>query len=155
MIRLGMRDVEIKARCQVVLLILKVCGHSFNAFFRDFERESGADYSRCFDYDNLSAMGGHFVAMCNCLGLKTDKDQYGYAVLSDFDPEKSQRFLWAWDDLIKAFRDDDLMDAAAQKAISLNPEVQEEYSHILEEKEREQFNESVGHLSDKFNVKML
>jgi hypothetical protein len=72
-----------------------------------------------------------------------------------YNPEKSQRFLWAWDDLIKAFRDDDLMDKAAEKAIGLNPDVQEEYRHILEEKEREQFDERVGQLGEKFKLGKL
>lgn len=153
MIRLGMRDVEVKARCQVALLLMKVVGHSFKAFFRDFERECGADYTKCFEIDDTSAIDGHFASLCNAIGIRTEKDQYGYYVLAGFDPEQSQRFRWAWNDLIRAFRDDDLMDEAAKKAIGLNPEVQKEYSHILEEKEREVFEEGVDRLSEKFNVK--
>lgn len=155
MIRLGMRDVEVKAHCQVALLLTKVAGHSYNAFFLDFKRESGVDYKRCFEIDDMKAMVGHFARVCDAIGIRTEKDSYGFYVLGGYDPEQSVRFHWAWEELIKAFRDDDLMDMAAQKAISINPEVREEYEHIMEEESRRQMDESVARLEEKYNVSRL
>ena len=155
MIRLGMRDVEIKARCQVAMLLMKVNGHSFKAFFRDFERESGVDYSKCYNFNNLSAMCGHFVSMCNAIGIKTAKDKYGYDIIDGFDPENNQRFLWAWDDFIKILRDDELMDETAKKAIALNPDIEKEYLHVLNEENEKEVSAELEKLGEKYKIGSL
>ena len=152
MIRLGYRDVEVKARIQVVLFMGKVAGHSFESFFEDFKHESRVDYSRCFENDDLRGMVNSFVQMCDSLGIKTEKDEYGYWMLKDLNVEDNIRFKWAWKDFISALRDDDLMDETAKNAIELNPSVQEEYQQILEEEEQKHISESVELLSEKFKV---
>lgn len=145
MIFSDMRDVEAKARCVIALLIGKVARHSFKAFFRDFERESGVDFSRCFASDDMQVMVREFVPICEGMGLGTRMDSYG-CYECKMDIEGVSRFRSAWGVFIKAFKDDDLMDESARKAISLNPEVQEEYSHILEEEERKNIIDNVGQL---------
>lgn len=152
MIRLRMKDIEVKARCVQIFLLGKVCGHSFKAFFRDFEKESGVDFSKCFEDDDMQPMMGHFADLADAIGVKAEKDKYGYWQIEGYDPEKSQRFAWAWEDFMKALRNDDLMDEAAKNAIDLNPAVQEEYRHILEEEERKHVLENVDKLSDRFKV---
>ena len=152
MISLGYRDVEIKARCAVVFLMAKVCGHTFRHFFEEYENECGIDYLRCFDDDDLRPMVSLFDNLCSVLGIGTEKDKHGFYQLKGFNPEKNQRFLWAWDDLIKALRDDDLMDDAAKKAIDLNPAVQKEYMQILDEENRKQVDAGIEQLSGKYKV---
>lgn len=152
MISLGYRDVEIKARCAVVFLMAKVCGHSFRHFFEQFEDESGVDYSRCFSEDDMQPMVGRFEDLCTTIGIRTAKDAYGYYCIKDFDPEKSLRCRSAWDAFIRALRDDDLIDEAAKDAIALNPEMQEEYQHILEEEERKAMASEIDRLGGKFKV---
>lgn len=150
MIRHGMRDVEVLARCAVVILLGRVAGHTYKAFFRDFAEETGVDYSKCFADDDMQPMVGSFTVMMNALGIKTSRDSEGYYDMMHI-PD-GQRFKWAWDDFMKAIRDDDLMDDAARKAIELNPSVQEEYRHIIEEEERKQIEQQSELLKEKYKV---
>lgn len=152
MIRLGMKDIELMARCVVVLLMSKVAGHSFRHYFRSVEKECGVEFSKCFREDDLSQMVNDFVLMCGALGIRTEKDSYGYHTMTGFDPEKSQRFLWAWERLMKDLRDDDLMDETAKKAIELNPEVQREYSEILKAEEKKAMEMSIEQLGEKYKI---
>lgn len=155
MIGRGIRDVELKGRCAVFFLMGKVAGHSFRHFFEDFERESGVDYSCCFSDDDIYGMVEDFAKVCELLGIGTEKDEHGFLRLSEYDPEKSQRFCWAWDRLIAAIRDDDLMDMTAKNAIEMNPETKKEYEHVLAEQERDRYNDSLLQLGEKYNVKKL
>lgn len=152
MIRLGWRDIEVKANCQTVFLMGKVMGHSFRHYFRCVEKECGVDFSKCFSEDEVYDMVGQFSLLCNSLGIRTAKDEHGYWMLADFDPEKNLRFMWAWDDLMKTLRNDDLMDDAARKAIDLNPEVQREYSQILAEEEKKAMDNGIEQLSSKYKI---
>ena len=90
--------------------------------------------------------------MCDELGEKTEKDEKCGHMLKGFRPEKSQRITWAWDDFLEDLRDNDLMDKAAEKAISLNPKVQENYKAAIEEEERKQINKAAAELSGKYKV---
>lgn len=152
MISLGWRDVETKAWCEVVFLMAKVSGHSYRQFFDDFRKESGVDYSGCFGGIKMDAMVSRFDNVCSLTGVRTEKDSFGYYTLAGYNPENCQRFRQAWKCFINALRNDDLMDETAQHAISLNPEVQREYQQALEEENSRQVSESIGKLSEKFNV---
>lgn len=151
MIGKGMRDVELKSRCAVSLLMGRVAAHSFRKFFQDFEKESGVDYSRCFADDDMQPMVSVFASMCDMAGVKTHVADDG-CYMTDFSPEDSVRYRWAWDAFMAALRDDDLMDESARKAIDLNPAVREEYMHILEEAEQKAMRESVEKLRTKYKV---
>lgn len=152
MIRLGYRDVELMAWCAVTLLVGKVCRHTFRTLFADINNACGVDYERCFAHDDMTGMMRGFAGLCETLGFKTGKDMHGCFVLSGFDAEESLRFRQAWRSLISAIRNDDTTDAVAARAIGYNPESQKEYEKILAEKEREQFDEGIEQLSNKFNV---
>lgn len=152
MIRMGWRDVELKGRIEVALLMLKVHINSFNAFFKDFKDACGADFSRCYADSRLDIMGKYFVSMCEVLGVKLEKDENGLYDVAGFDGEKSQRVKWAWEDFISDLRDDDLMDLAAKKAIELNPAVNAHYQKELEEVEKKQIEDNVDKLQEKFKV---
>lgn len=152
MISLGMRDVEVKARCVVALYLGKVMIHSYNALFRDFGKETYVDFSKCFRDELLTEMVRHFASFCDTIGLKTKANKDGSYDVKDYDPEKYIRFTWAWNDLIAAFRNDDLMDESARKAIELNPNVQRDYERILQEEERKQNDEVADKLEGKFKV---
>lgn len=138
MIYLRWRDVELKARCCVALLMGEVAGASYVHFFSDFRKEVGIDFSRCFAADDLQPMVKKFASLCDTLGIKTCKDQYGYYALDGFTPSKNLRFKKAWDSFMDDLRDDDIIDKAAQQALELNPEAQKVYEHVLEESAREQ-----------------
>ena len=159
MIRLGWRDVEVKARCCTALLMGKVVGASFRQFFKDFKKETHVDYSRCFVNDNLQPMVRNFAEMCKHLGMKIRTDKHGFYELDDFNPEDNQRFKWAWEDFMVALRDDDLMDESARHAIELNPKVNEDYKAALEEErmkfdeeERKKMEQETARLSEKYKV---
>ncbi len=152
MIRMGWRDVELKGRIEVALLILKVHHHSFVAFFKDFKDECGADFSRCFTNDKMDNMGKFFANMCEVLGIKLSKDKYGLYDVAGFDVEKSQRVKWAWDDFIQDLRNDDLMDQTAKQAIELNPSVNENYQKEINEAEQNQIRENMDKLQERFKV---
>lgn len=153
MIFLGYKDVEVKARSVVVLLLAKVAGNSREAFFKDYEVEFGINYAECFRADDMRPMVDSFVKMCDLLGMLMEKDRYGYWMLKGFNAEENLQFKAAWKRIMTVLRDDDLMDEAAQKAIDLNPKVQEEYQHIIKEEEEKLMAESVEKLGEKFKVK--
>ena len=124
---------ELKAMLTTALLLGKVVGNSYKAFFRDFMEETCVDYTRCFTDDDISDMTRLFATMCDALCFKTQKDIAGYWMPKHYDPDNSRWFTTAWKNVIKAFRDDDLMDKTAKEAISLNPKVQEDYQKIIDD----------------------
>lgn len=152
MIRLGWKDIELKARIEVALLLAKVGKHSFKAFFKEFEDACGADFSRCFDYADMSAMEKHFSKMSDSLGFKTEADKHGSFDIKGFDCDANQRVKWAWDDFIKDLRDNDLMDESAVRAIELNPTIAEDYHRELEAEEQARMEANAEKLSEKFKV---
>lgn len=152
MIRLSWRNVELKARIEVALMLAKVGKHSFRAFFKEFEDACGADFSRCFDYADMSAMEKHFSKMSDSIGFKTEKDRHGSFDIIGFDCDANQRVKWAWGDFIKDLRDNDLMDESAVRAIELNPTIAEDYHRELEAEERAKMDAKTEALSEKFKV---
>lgn len=155
MIQKGLRDVEVKARCSVSLLMAKVCQNSFRHFFYEFQKDSGVDYSECFSGAKMDTMIGFFNNLCALLSIKTERDAMGYLMIKDFNPENSQRFLWAWDDFIKILRDDELMDETAKKAIALNPDIEKEYLHVLNEENEKEVSAELEKLGEKYKVGSL
>lgn len=152
MIRMGWRDVELKGRIEVALLMLKMHEYTFKDFFKDFRDACGADFSGCYANDRLTDMGKHFVSMCEVLGIKLSKDEHGLYDIAGFDGEKNQRVKWAWEDFIMDLRDDDLMDEAAKRAIELNPSINEHYQEQLDWVEKKQIDDNVDKLQEKFKV---
>ena len=152
MIRLGWRDIEVKAWVLVALLLCKVARHSFRAFFKEFEDATGLDFSKCFAYADMSMMERRFAEMSDALGMKTVKDKYGSYDMVGFDIDKAIRVKWAWDAFITALCDNDLMDEAAIRAIGLNPAVEADYKKAMEEAETKQMEENTERLSEKFKV---
>lgn len=152
MIKLGWRDVELKARIEVVFFVGKVARHSFNAFFKEFEDASGADFSKCFESSDLQQMVKYFAMMAESLGIKTETDKFGLPDIKGFDCDANVRVKWAWSDFIKDLQDNDLMDESALRAIELNPKVAEDYHKLIAEEEQQQMDKSVDKLSEKFKV---
>lgn len=152
MIRLGWRDIEVKARIEVAFLLGKVARHSFNAFFKEFEDASGADFSKCFESSDLQQMVKCFAMMAESLGIKTEKDKSGLPDIQRFDVDASIRVKWAWNKFIKALQDDGLMDESALRAINLNPKTKADYERLLEEDAQNQLDEGIDKLSKKFKV---
>lgn len=152
MIRLGWRDIELKARIEVAMLLGKVARHSFCTFFKDYMDSCGVNFCKCFEYADLSKMEDRFADMSDALGIKVKKDKYGSYDISGFDVDKNIRVKWAWDDFIADLRDEDLMDESARRAICLNPKIEEDYSHVFEEEDKKSMEESVKRLGDKYKV---
>ena len=152
MIRLGWRDIEVKARIEVVFLVGKVARHSFNAFFKEFEDASGADFSKCFESSDLQQMVKYFAMMADGLGIKTETDKFGLPDIKGFDCEANVRVKWAWSDFIKDLQDNDLMDESALRAINLNPKTKADYERQLAEDAQKQLDDGLDKLSEKFKV---
>ena len=152
MIGLGLRDVELKARIVLALQMFKVHFYSFKAFFKEIYDNYGIDFSLCYEEDRMDNMEKYFSMMCDELGERTEKDERCGHMLKGFRPENSQRITWAWDDFLEDLRDADLMDKAAEKAISLNPKVQEDYKAAIEDEERKQREKAAAELSEKYKV---
>ena len=155
MIRLGWRDVEVKARIEVAYLMCKVAHNTFKAFFKDFREACGVDFTKCFEDQKINGVEKQFVLLAEALGVKPVKSEHmGYDV-DTFNPNNNQRVMWAWDDFLRDLRDEDLMDDSAKKAIELNPKVREEYHRVLEEAEQEAVSAEMEKLEDKFKVTKL
>ena len=152
MIRLGWKDIEVKARIEVSLLLAKVAHHSFNAFFREFEEACGADLSKCFADSRMSGMVKFFSMMVESLGFKIDKDKFGLPDLKGFVCDANIRVKWAWEDFIKDLQDNDLMDESALRAIELNPKTKEDYERQLAEDAQMQLDNGLDKLSEKYKV---
>ena len=152
MIRLGWRDVEVKARIEVAFLLGKVARHSFRAFFKEFEDASGADFSKCFADSDLQQMVKYFAMMAESLGLKTEPDRFGLPDIKGFDCDANVRVKWAWNDFIKDLQDNDLMDESALRAIELNPKTKADYERQLAEDAQKQLDDGIDKLSEKFKV---
>lgn len=152
MIRLGWRDIEVKARVELVFLLGKVARHSFNAFFKEFEDASGADFSKCFESSDLQQMVKYFAMMAESLGIKTEADKFGLPDIKGFDCDANVRVKWAWSDFIKDLQDNDLMDESALRAIELNPKTKADYERLLEEDAQKQLDDGLDKLSEKFKV---
>ena len=155
MIRLGYKDVELKAQVEMVCMLSKVVMYTFRQFFNDFKEDCGVDYSGVFRNDDMTDMIDRFALLCDSMGIEMERDGDGMLSLKGYNPDDYIRFQWAWKRFMKAMRNEDLMDKTALDAINLNPNVQEEYHHILEEEEEKQMQESIGKLSDKFKVKTV
>lgn len=152
MIRLGWRDVEVKARIEVAMLLAKVGKHSFMAFFKEFENACGIDFSICFADSDLTLMVKHFSFMTMALGIKTANDKYGLPDIHGFDGDANLRVKWAWNDFIKALQDEEQMDKTANLALALNPTIAAGYEKAVKEDEQKQMNASIEELGKKFKV---
>lgn len=152
MIRLGWRDIEVKARIEVAFLLGKVARHSFRAFFKEFKDASGADFSKCFESSDLQQMVKYFAMMAESLGIKTEADKFGLPDIKGFDCDANVRVKWAWSDFIKDLQDNDLMDESALRAINLNPKTKADYERQLAEDAQKQLDDGLDKLSEKFKV---
>lgn len=152
MIQLGMRDIEVKGRIEMALLMVKCARHSFVGFFKEFKDACGADFSKCFQLADMTLMTKSFVRMIQALGIKVDEDKFGLFGILGVNASKSQRITWAWDDFIEDLRNDELMDEAALKAIGYNPTVEEEYKKALEEENQKEVDAGLEKLGEKFKV---
>ena len=152
MIRLGWRDVELKARIEEVFLVGKVARHIFMAFFKEFEDACGADFSKCFALSDLREMVKCFAMMAESLGIKTCNDKFGLPDIKGFDCDANVRVKWAWNDFIRDLQDNDLMDESALRAIELNPKTKEDYERMLAEDNQKQMDDGIEKLSEKFKV---
>jgi len=152
MISLGWRDVELKARAELALLLLRMAKYTRRGFFSDFDKNTGCDFTRAFDYADLSKMEGYFVDMLKAIGIRTEENEKGDRDLVGFNPLSYVRVEWAWDDFLADVRNDDLMDETAKKAIELNPSVAEAYKKELEDAENSKFQQEVDKLGDKFKL---
>lgn len=147
----GWKDIEVKARIELALLLAKVCRHSFKAFFKDFKDACGVDFAPLFKSADLSQMVRYFTMMVESLGFKTETDEFGLPDIKGFNPTPI-RVKWAWKNFIKDLQDNDLMDESALRAINLNPKTKADYELQLAEDAQKQLDEGIDKLSEKFKV---
>jgi hypothetical protein len=152
MIQLGLRDIEVKGRIELALLMAKCARHSFVGFFKEFKDACGADFSKCFELADMTLMTKSFVRMVQALGIKVEPDKFGLFGILGVNASKSNRITWAWNDFLEDLRNDELMDEAALKAIGYNPTVEEEYKKVLEEENQKELEIGIDKLSEKFKV---
>lgn len=143
-IRLGIRDSLWMAEAEVAFLVSRVAVTSYDQYFVDWKKECGIDFSSDFKYADMHEYQSVYKCYRNALSLNCDIDIY-----------KNNRCKSAWDNMMNAFRDDDLMDKVAEKAIHLNPTIEERYREQLEEIENERKGELFADLADKFKVSKL
>lgn len=152
MIRLGWRDVELKARSCIVLLMGKVAGASFERFFLDLMQETGINFKRCFEKADLRPMVKMFVQMMDGLGITTTTDADGYYTIADFQPDNNQRFKTAWKVFMEALRDDEIIEDAAKQALELNPKACEAYKYVLEQLDKEEEEKKKREMEEGFKM---
>ena len=152
MIQMGWRDIEVKGRIELAFLLLKCARHTFNAFFKEFQDVSGADFSKCFEAADMGRMAKCFAGMSEALGIKVEKDKFGLYDIVGLNADKCPRITWAWDDFIKALRDEDLMDESAERALEFNPTIKREYERTLEEEEQKELKKGLDKLCERFKV---
>lgn len=152
MIRLGYRDVELKARCCVVFLMGKVACASYHQFFEDFLNNTHIDFEKCYTSSDMQPLVRWFAAMCKPLGMKTRTDEYGFCELDGFEPDGNQRVKTAWSAFMKALRDDDRMDESARRALELNPKAKEKYLHAVEEGKRAMDEQKQAEMEEGFRM---
>jgi hypothetical protein len=151
MIFLRLPDIELRSRIVVALTVAKVQALSFRQFFDDFKREGHCDLRRLYRHDDLTPMTQAFAAMVQALGIRTTTDKHGLPALADFDIDSSVRTGWAWQAFMNDLRDDDLMDDAARRAISLSPKIQQDYYAVLHEEEERLQREQQEAMADKLS----
>lgn len=152
MIRDGRKDIELKARVEMVFLMNKVCNYSYRAFFKDYYDHTGMDFQKCFTDADLSKMVDEFVIMIDSIGIGVDKDEHGFYCLREVIEDKGKRISAAWNHFMSLLQDEDLMDDAARKAIHLNPKVETEYSRVMEEERKKTMDLALDKLSEKYKV---
>lgn len=140
----GVRDTQFVAEAETSIQMLKICTHSYKTFFEDVKKECGIDFSNDFMYANMEEFNAIFIQLCSYLHLVT-----GYDVF------KSNMVQFAWNKMLATIRDDDLMDRQAEKAIHLNPVIEEKYNEELNAIENQKMADKVSELSDKFKVSKL
>lgn len=151
-IQMGWRDIEVKGRIELALLMVKCARHSFKGFMKEFKDACGADFSRCFDAYDMTTMAKSFVRMTEALGIKIETDKFGLIDIAGINIDKCPRVTWAWDDFIDGVRNEELMNTAAIQAFGYNPKVEAEYLKVLEEESRKEMEESFEKLGEKFKV---
>lgn len=155
LIYLGWKDIELKSKIEIVFLLNKVAFYSFRAFFNDFKNGCGCDFSACFRANELSMMTKYFTDMLNVLGMETENDSHGLVDLKGLSDMSNNRVKSAWDTYMKNLQSEDLMDNAALKAIKLNPDVEKNYKHLIEESEQKKIDDGIEELSKKYKVSKI
>ena len=152
MIQMGWRDVELKARIELVFLLYKVVVHTFNHFFEEYVRICGVDFSRLFSSSDMRLMVKYFAVMSESLGVRLSTDKYGLYEVEGVSIGKNLRVMKAWNDFIEKLEDEDLMDESARKAIELNPKIAEDYRMAIEDADRKRMESQLTKLGEKFKV---
>ena len=83
------------------------------------------------------------------------KDKDGDYTLRGVNVDESNRFVSAWDAIVKVVTDDELMDEMAKRAIYMNPESKACYERIIAEEQEKELSSAIGELGAKFNVSKL
>lgn len=166
MIALGWTDVELKARTELALRMGRVCAVTFLQFFDEVHKEHGISFRRLFIGNDLTPMTERFAEFSASIGIPTARDEHGTLHVRGFESDHSPRVCWAWKRYIEDLRDMDKQDAAALKAISLNPEISERYRQDMEaaeraalqaeeEQKRRDMEEGFKQLEEKYKVTRL
>lgn len=144
LIRLGIRDSLWIAEAEIARLMTIVATKSYEKYFEDWKQESGIDFSKDFAYADMHDYATVYKQFRSALKLDVD-----------IDIMKNNRCASAWNSMMDALRDDDLMDKAAEQAIHLNPTIEERYKKELEEVEEQRKQEMFVGLSDKYKLSKL
>ena len=142
MIRLGWRDVELKARCCVVLMLGREACDTFRQFFRHFWDETGCDFSACLAESDLTPMVRQFALLCDALGIKTRENEIGNYTLEGFEP--NARVCQSWALFCSRAGDENMLDDAARQAFEFNADANEKYQAMLQEAEQKRTDEQAA-----------
>lgn len=139
MIRLGWRDVELKARCCVVLMLGREACDTFRQFFRHFWDETGCDFSACLAESDITPMVRQFARMCEALGFKICSGGHGIYTFEGIEP--NVHVSHAWKIFMQAADNVNMLDDAARKAFEYNAAGNEAYQAVLQEEEQKAIEE--------------
>ena len=148
-------DIALLAKVQTGLMFCAALRNTRKNFFADIIAKYGVDISSDFAYADITSIGRNFVSMSEQLGVKFSKDRDGDYIIKGVLIEDGVRVDSAWNKIVDAVTDDELMDQMAMKAINLNPKAKAEFEASVAREEQNALNDAISGLGDKFKVGRL
>ena len=148
-------DITLLTHVQVGFLFCAALRNTFGKFFGEAEHDLGVDLTPDYSYADISPICRNFAWMAEQLGVACIKDKDGDYTLRGVNVDESNRFVSAWDAIVKVVTDDELMDEMAKRAIYMNPESKACYERIIAEEQEKELSSAIGELGTKFNVSNL
>ena len=153
-------DIALLQKASMCFVLLTAMQHSYKDFFGDIIKVHGVDFSCDFRYAEISKMIRNTVWMCEKIGIKFRIDSDRDLELVGVNINDSVRVKSAWNAIVEALCDSELMNETAMRAICLNPEEKEkfydEYAKelaIINDREQKDLEVGLEQLKDKYNVR--